>query len=79
MSKHLLGGIVGCKDKISSWNLIGFSIMVVALGQQYHYVGEKPTVSYYCILIAMQGHQIEQNEDKRHDEPGLQLNLLHWV
>ena len=37
-----LGGIIGCKDKISSWYLNGFP-MVVTLGQQYN-VGENPTV-----------------------------------
>ena len=33
----------------------------------------------YCTLtsIAMQGHR--QSIDKRHDELGIQLKLLHWV
>ena len=42
MSKRLLGGIIGCEYKTSSWYLNGFPI-VVTLGQQY-YVGDKPTV-----------------------------------
>ena len=42
MSKRLLGGIIGCEFKTSSWHLNGFPI-VVTLGQQY-YVGDKPTV-----------------------------------
>ena len=37
-----LGGIIGSKDKTSSWHLNGFPD-VVTLGQQYN-VGEKHTV-----------------------------------
>ena len=43
--------VIGCKDKTSSWHLIGFpEIVVVILGQQY-YVGEKPTVVLYTYII----------------------------
>ena len=42
MSKRL-GGIIGCKDKTSP--------MVVTSGQQYHVVGEKPTVILYTYII----------------------------
>ena len=43
MSRRL-GGIIGCRDKTSSWHLNGFPDgIIVTLGQQYH-VGEKPTV-----------------------------------
>ena len=43
MSKRL-GGITGCKYKISSWHLNRFPDPDnIALGQQYN-VGEKPTV-----------------------------------
>ena len=50
MSKRL-GGIIGCKDKTSSWHLIGFSgspmvVLIVTYGQEYN-VGEKPTVMMY--------------------------------
>ena len=34
----------------------------------------------YCkltLLVALRGRQKKQN--KRHDEPGLQLSLLHWA
>ena len=34
----------------------------------------------YCkltLLAVMRGRQ--KNKDKRHDEPGLQLNFLHWA
>ena len=44
MSK-ILGGIIVCEDKISSWYLTG-SPMVVTLGHQYN-IGEKPTVMLY--------------------------------
>ena len=43
MSKRS-GGIIGCKDKTSSWHLDGFlDVTVVTLGQQYS-MGEKFTV-----------------------------------
>ena len=48
MSKRLLGGVIGCEYKTSSWHLNGFP-MVVALGQQY-YVGDKPTVILYTYI-----------------------------
>ena len=49
MSKHL-GGIIGCKDKTSSWHLNGFPYgMVVTLGQQYNF-GEKSTVILYTYI-----------------------------
>ena len=47
MSKRL-GGIIGCTDKTSSWNLNG-SPIVVRLGQPYN-VGEKPTV-ILCVCV----------------------------
>ena len=45
MSKRLVGGIIGCKDKTSSWQFNG-SPMAVTLGQQNN-IGEKPTVILY--------------------------------
>ena len=42
MSKRV-GGILGCKDKTSSWHLNDFPYMVVTLSQQCN-VGEEPTV-----------------------------------
>ena len=37
MSKRLVGGIIGCKDKASSWHLIRFPDGIVTLlGQQYN-------------------------------------------
>ena len=51
MSKRL-GGIIGCKDKTSSWHLTGSpdsSNKVVTKGQQYH-VGKKPTVVLYTYI-----------------------------
>ena len=66
MSKRL-GGIIGCKDKTSSWHLNGFpSGIIVTLGQQYN-IGEKPTVilyTYILTLVAMQGHQKKLNKQK---------------
>ena len=47
MSKRL-GGIIGYKDKTSSWHLNRFP-MVVKLGQQYN-IGEKPTVMLYTYI-----------------------------
>ena len=46
MSKRL-GGIKGCKYKISSWQT--GSPMEITLGQQYN-VGEKPTVILYTYI-----------------------------
>ena len=48
MSKRL-GGIIGCKDKTSSWYLKGFPDGSNILGQQ-HNVGEKPTVILYAYI-----------------------------
>ena len=48
MSKRLLGRIVGCEYKTSSWHLNGFP-MVVTLGQQY-YVEDKPIVMMYTYI-----------------------------
>ena len=47
--------------------------MVVTSGQQYH-VEEKPTVILYTYINRHAGIP-NKNEDKIHDEPGLQLNL----
>ena len=44
MSKRL-GGIIGCKNKTSSWHVNGFPV-VVTLSQQCN-VGEKPAVILY--------------------------------
>ena len=52
MSKRL-GGIIGCKDKTSSWHLIGF-LDGSNLGQLYH-VGEKPTVILYTSINRHEG------------------------
>ena len=47
MSK-CLGGVIGCKDKTSSWHLNVFPT-VVTMGQHYN-VGEKPTVMLYTCI-----------------------------
>ena len=51
ISKHL-GGIIGCKDKKnSSWHLNGFlMVLIVRLGQQYHF-GEKREAHRYTIHL----------------------------
>ena len=49
MSKRLVGGIIGCKYKTSSWHLNGFPDGSVTLGQQYN-TGEKPTVMLYTYI-----------------------------
>ena len=54
MSKRLFGGIIGCKDKTSSWHLNGFPYGTVTLGQQYN-VGRSPPLYSSLTLIAMQG------------------------
>ena len=48
MSKRL-GGIIGCKDKTSSWHLIGF-LDGSNIGSTVHHVGEKPTVILYTYI-----------------------------
>ena len=52
-----LGGIIGCKDKTSSWHLNGFPDGVPS-GQQYN-TGNKPAPLCYTLtlLTAMQGHK----------------------
>ena len=60
-----LGGIIGCKDKTSSWHLIGFpdgsniGSKAQCRGETHRY-----TVGTLTTLIVMQGHQ--QSIDKRH-------------
>ena len=71
MSKRL-GGIVGCKDKTSSWHLIGFRDgtdigSAVSCRGETHRRTQSPR------------RDTKQNKNKRHDEPVLQLNLLHWA
>ena len=73
MSKRL-DVIIGCKDKTSSWPLIGFP-NGVTLGQQYN-VGEKPTVTLYTYIDRHAGTDTKQNKDKRHDEPSLDYNSI---
>ena len=49
MSKRL-GGIIGCRDKSSSWHSNGFPDgIIVTLGQQCN-IGEKPTVMLYTYI-----------------------------
>ena len=61
MSKRL-GGIIGCKNKTSSWHLNRFP-MVVTLGQHYN-VGGKPTVILYTYMNRHAGIQ-KKNLDKQ--------------
>ena len=42
----------------------------LTLGQQFN-VGEKPTVILYTCIVRHAGTSTKQNEDKRHDGPGL--------
>ena len=71
MSKRFGRNIIGCKEKTSSWHLIGFPDDDSNRG--YH-VGVK-THRYTVHLhhqspIAMSCRDTEQNRDKVHDEPG---------
>ena len=45
MSKHLIGGVIGCKYKTPSWFLNGLP-MIVRLGQQYD-TGENSSAMLY--------------------------------
>ena len=49
MSTFLGDRIIGCKDKNSSWHLIGFPDGSNIGSSQYN-VGEKPTVMVYLVL-----------------------------
>ena len=51
-----LSGIIGGKDKTSSWHLNGFpnGSNIGPLGQQYN-VGEKSTVNLYTYIIRHAG------------------------
>ena len=69
MSKRL-GGIIGCKDQISSWHLNGFPDGSI-LDQQYN-VGKKPTVKLTLTSIAVQGHQTKH-------WPPVTVNILHFL
>ena len=44
-----LGGIIDCKDKTSSWHLIGF-LDGSSLGLIVSHIGEKPTVILYTYI-----------------------------
>ena len=52
MSKRLLivGGIIGCKNKTSSWHLNGFLDGSNIGSTVYNNVGEKPTVILYTYI-----------------------------
>ena len=65
------GGIIGCKDKASSWHLNGFPY-VVTLGQQYH-VGEKPTVILYTYINR---HAGTPNKTKTKDTMSLEYSSV---
>ena len=55
-----LGGIIGCKDKTSSWHSNGFPYEVMTLGQKYN-IGEKPTVILYTYINR---HTVTPNKNK---------------
>ena len=81
MSKRS-SGIIGCKDKTSSWHLVGFPNginIIVTLGQQYH-VGEKHTVTLYT---SINRHAGTQNKTKTKDTMSLYYssvcNIGSWV
>ena len=61
MSKLLVGGIIGCKDKTSPWHLNRFPDGLVTLGQQYD-VGEKPTVILYTYINRHEETQTQKNK-----------------
>ena len=72
MSKRL-GGIIGCKHKISSWHFIGFSdYIIVTLGQRYH-VGEKPIVVLYT---SINRHSDTPNKTKTQDTMSLDYSSI---
>ena len=80
MSKRL-GGIIGCKDKTSSWHLNG-SPMVATLGQQYN-VGEKSTV--ILLYTYIDRHAVTPDKKKKgninnvvHHQTGLPI-LFHGL
>ena len=67
MSTRLpVGGIIGCKDKTSSWHLFGFHN-----GSNIIKSGRSHRNTVYSVLY----RDTKQNRDKRHDELGLKLNL----
>ena len=76
MSKRF-GGITGCKNKTSSWRLIGFPDGGI-IGSTVLCRGE--THRYTVRLHQSPCRDTKQNKDKIHDEPRLQLNtLLHLL
>ena len=75
MSKRL-GGIIGCKDKTSSWHLIGFPDGS-NIGSTLHHVGEKPTVILYTYINR---HAGTPSKPKPKDTMSLvRANVFHWV
>ena len=64
MSKRL-DGIVGCKDKTSSWHLIGFPDGS-NIGSTVSYRGETHRYTVHLLtLMAMQGHQTSHRQKTR--------------
>ena len=64
MPKRLVGGIIGCKYKISSWHLNGFPDgIIVTLGQQYNTEG-KPTVTLYTYINRQRVGTSDKNKTK---------------
>ena len=71
-----LGGIIGCKDKTSSWHLNGFPDGS-NIGSTVQCRGE--THRYAVHLQQSPCRDTRQNKDERHDEPGYSSILFHWV
>ena len=61
-SKRLVGEIIGCKYKTSSWHLNGFPTVVVTLGQQFN-TGEESTV-VICTYINLHAGTTDKKQTK---------------
>ena len=63
MSKRLVGGIIGCKYKTSSWHLSGFPDGS-NIGSKQYILREKPTVMMYTYYINRHAGTPDKNKTK---------------
>ena len=73
MSKRLGGNIIGCKNKTSSWYLIGFPDDGSNMGSTVSCRGGPHVVMYN------HSPYYTKHKYKKHDEPGYGSVLLHRV
>ena len=76
MSKRLVGGIIGCKDKTSSWYLIGFPDGCV-IGSTVLCRGETQRYTVH-FLLHINRHAATPNKTKTKDTMSLDYSPIYY-